>query len=136
MKLRTFNQTNSKSHTTGILTVRVSEKTGLFSFSKAASELLGLMDGDGILVSQDEDSPAAFFIHKSTDPEAFMVRIKKSSSAFAFNCTSLAILLLDKGVGKKHLVKLNRTESFLVGIGQVMPQVGDLTLYPITPINK
>ncbi|MFZ4705485.1 MAG: hypothetical protein ACOYMF_05700 [Bacteroidales bacterium] len=61
MKLNIFNAENSRSIATGTITLRIGRKSGLFSFSKAASIMIGVSVGDRIVIVQDEDSPVDFF---------------------------------------------------------------------------
>jgi hypothetical protein len=118
MKLKIYNTTNSKISVTGKATIRVNERAGLLTFSKAAAELIGIMEiGSSIEICQDEDSPEDFFVYKSATPEAFSLRIK-GTNAPTFNCTKLATLLLDKGQEKKHTIPQKRAESFMIGSPQ------------------
>ncbi len=94
MKLKIYNTENSKGTNTGKPTVRINKKSGLFSLSKAASELIGIVAGDKIVFVQDEDSPADWFIQKTTDASGFSLRQKGTNDGGAFNCTKLAHAIL------------------------------------------
>ena len=115
MKLKSFNQSNSKNQVTGQASLRINEKGGLFTLGKYASRLIGLSGKSSLEIFQDEDSIEDFFIYVSKSPEAFTLRCKTGTDSYAFNCTKLAKLILDRGIEKNHVVPLNRAESFKIG---------------------
>jgi len=114
MKFKVYNQTNSKNFIVGKPTLSVSERAGVFQFSKAASALIGLSEDQGIQFLQNEESKEDFYVIKETSSDAFKLR-GKAGSSYCFNSVSLATLLLDRGEPKLHSVKLNRTAKFTVG---------------------
>lgn len=93
MKLKVYNQQNSKNSITGKPTVRIHRPSGIMSFSKAACQLIGVASGDKIVIVQDEDEPADFFIHKTNHPDGFTLRAKADNAGASFNCSKIAALL-------------------------------------------
>jgi len=57
-------------------------KKGQCFINKAARELTGLSDNDRVAVSQDQDNPVDWYLHKS--PDGFILRINASGS-MSFN---------------------------------------------------
>lgn len=93
MKLKVFNQHNSKAAKSGERKIHFSKKSGLIGISKTATEELGIKEGDKLLLAQDEENPCDWFLAKTTDDEGFALRLKSGSSAF--NCSSLVSRVLD-----------------------------------------
>ena len=95
MKFKIYNAENSKSATVGgNSTIRVQRNSGLISFSKKASENIGITQGDRIVVVQDEENPENFYIHKTADPKGFLIRFKTADLGASFNCSTLVNLIL------------------------------------------
>jgi hypothetical protein len=117
MKIKIYNTLNSKNIILGKNTLRVNERGGLFSFSKITAETIGIVPKDRILFIQNEEKPEDFYIVKDNEKDGFEVRAKNvaSGSSYSFNSCILATRLLDKGVDVKHVVKLNRSETFIIG---------------------
>ena len=113
MKFKVYNQANTKSTVRGTSILRVSEKAGLFTFSKAAGIVIGMQENDKICIMQDEDCPEDFYVTKNSGDECFKLR-SKGITSFSFNCSMLSTLILDKGKVVDHKVNLNRSENFIV----------------------
>ena len=113
MKFKVYNQTNSRNSVQGKSTLRINERTGLFTFSKAAGEIMEVQDRGRITILQNEESPEDFYICKDPDGDSFELRGKDKS--FSFNSSSLATLILDGGKVIKRAVKLSRNASFSIG---------------------
>lgn len=104
MKLKVFNQTNSKHSVTGRPTLRIHKRGGLLTFSKAAAELMDVKSGDKIVIVQDEESPENFYVHKTSNPDGFTLRGKQGSNKImtdgvSFNCSKLAQMIAPKFIG-------------------------------------
>ena len=89
MKLRTFNATNIQK---GIKNVKpfihMNIVTGVISMNRGACELLGVREGDGVQMHQDEDDPETWFIEKAKK-DGFILRGNGNKTAMMFNCTGL-----------------------------------------------
>ena len=94
MKFKIYNSENSKSATAGNSTIRIQRKSGLISFSKKASENIGITKDDRIIIVQDEENPENFYIHKTADPKGFLIRFKTDDLGASFNCSTLVNLIL------------------------------------------
>jgi hypothetical protein len=95
MKLKIYNQENSKNVISGKALIRIARKSGLITFSKSACEKLGLTLNDKLNICQDEESPLDFYIHKTAHPSGFELRIKApAKTGAAFNCAKLSNLIL------------------------------------------
>jgi hypothetical protein len=61
LELVTFNADNTKSVKSGKPTLSVSYKSGTMSFSRIASETLGIKGGDNIEIHQDKNRPKDWY---------------------------------------------------------------------------
>lgn len=89
MRLKVYNEANSKSVTIGKRTIRFNRKAGLISLSKAATETIGLKGGDKVVIINDEERPNDWYICKTDDENGFAVRAKAETGSADFNCTSV-----------------------------------------------
>jgi hypothetical protein len=117
MKIKIYNTTNSENVMPGRRSLRIKERSGLFSFSKVGSEVIGIAPKDRVVFLQDTDKPEDFYVAKDPSTEGFEVRAKvsNSGSSYSFNSSILATKILDKGVVTNRSVKLNRNERFIIG---------------------
>lgn len=125
MKLKIYNQQNSKISLPSKPTVRVHCPSGIISLSKAACHLIGLRNGDKLIIVQDEDSPEDFFIHKTTHPEGFTVRSKTGEAGATFNSSKIA----------KMLAPGYNAVSFPVSAAQVIDGMSYHLIVTSKPIN-
>lgn len=79
MKLKSFNATNTKAVRYGKPTVNVS-KSGVFNFSKTASELIMLELTPYIEILQDEERPKDWYVKLSTMEKGFSARKYKEGN--------------------------------------------------------
>lgn len=120
MKLKIFNQHNSKAIKSGEQTIHFGKKSGLIGISKSATEFLGLKEGDRLLFAQDEESPEDWFFTVTKEKAGFELRFKNGSAAF--NCSSLVIRVLDSLKIKtsagfyfnKSAQKIDKSEAYLL----------------------
>ena len=96
MKLKEFNTENSKTMRVSEPVVRISTKSGVFSFNGSASELLELATNKVVFV-QDELSLRDWYIKKSNADNAFTLRMdgKSVNVRYDFNSTHLAKRVMD-----------------------------------------
>ena len=118
MKLKEFNQENSRNIMTGRLTVRIYRRTGIFQFSKQAAEVLGLQIGSLVTIHQDEEHPEDFYFHKTSDPKGFILRGKGAElSGLTFNCSKVAVKILDlKKVEKSASFQISKQPMLINGL--------------------
>ena len=121
MKIRIYNTLNCKATNPKKPMMSINERTGLFNFSKACTELIGLTENKNLLFLQDETTVEDFYIVSigKEDPryeEGFKLRTKDGS--FSFNSSILAHRILDHGKEVKHTVPSHRKDSFLIGQAQ------------------
>lgn len=87
MELKEFDLSNCKAVRTGVSSVRIN-KPGTFSFSRRASEILGLKEGERIKILQDKQREKDWYIMKTDSEDGFMVRRtnknNKNPSAWSF----------------------------------------------------
>ena len=96
MKLKEFNQENARKIVTGRSTVRIYRKTGVFQLSKQAAEVIGLQAGSRGTIHQDEEHPEDFYLHKTADPNGFLLRGRGTDlTGLTFNCTKAAVEILE-----------------------------------------
>lgn len=91
MKLKLFNSENTISIRGGgkVPSLSINQKAGLFSLNKEACTLIGLSDGDQIIIHQDEDEEADWYLEK-VEEKGFVLRSKENvSSGLLFNNTAL-----------------------------------------------
>lgn len=93
MKLKTFNAENASLKRSGKPTIRVNRKSGVLSLSTSALELMDLKQGSEIELSQDEDSPADWYIHKSHSGNGFKIKCRLRNAQI--QSTYLARKILD-----------------------------------------
>lgn len=85
MKLKAFVNTRTRPSE---CTMRMSLKTGLFTFTKSAKEKIGIdAEKDKIMFFQDEESPKDWFVCKSK--EGFTVRTGSDDTTLHFNASTL-----------------------------------------------
>lgn len=109
MKLKEFNQENSRNIVKGRSTVRIYRNTGIFQFSKQAAEVIGLQVGSLVTIHQDEENPEDFYIHK-TVANGFILRGNGTElSGLTLNCSMVAALILDSAkVGKSASFQVSK----------------------------
>lgn len=92
MKLKEFTPGNcptSRSYS-GTPTIGINVKTGLFRVSSVAKDIIGLKDGDQVILHQDDEDPINWYIEKVKDG-GFILRQKESTGqALLFNNSTLA----------------------------------------------
>ncbi len=97
MRLKEFNSENTMVARSGSPCIGVNQKTGVFNMNKLATELMGLKNGDGITIHQDEDQPENWYIEKAKT-NGFITREKKDASGgLMFNNTTLARAIAEGG---------------------------------------
>lgn len=131
MKLKEFNLDNAKFQHTGKPSVRVNQKSGVISFSAEAADLIGLKDGVGIFILQDEESTRDWYISVSTHEIAIPVRNKKTGRCF--NSTFLAKMILKSAVKGGSAPLTGNSASFLISKNPVIEN--DIPLYLIITSN-
>ena len=89
MELKIFNKENSSLVKTGEATVRINTTAGLISFSKDATQLLGIAKDSKISFAQDSKNKEDWYIFQDAE-KGFTVRINTDSSGSDFNSTPLA----------------------------------------------
>ncbi|RFM30056.1 hypothetical protein [Deminuibacter soli] len=93
MKLKEFNAENTVPLRGGaavISAVSLNQKTGLFNFSLGAVEQLKLIDGEQIIIYQDEEHPEDWYLEIVHD-NGFVLRKKETvSKGLIFNNTAMA----------------------------------------------
>ena len=124
MKLKIYNSDNTNISHKGKKTIRIHKKGGLFSFSKSAQEMIGIIKGSRIDIAQDEESPRDFYIHKTSDPSGFHIHSKFDNLGATFNSAKLADLILD---GKPY-----KSVSFQIGTEQLFDGIP----YHLIIVNK
>lgn len=93
MKLKEFNVENTipiRGGDQSKPTIGINTKTGLFTFSLAATTLIGLGNGDQIVCHQDEDEQESWYLEKASS-NGFVLRAKGNvTKGLLFNNTALA----------------------------------------------
>lgn len=93
MKMIIYNAANSQTSRPTSASIRIHGRSGAIYFNQKAIDLIGLEERDGIIICQDSDSPADFFIHKSAAPDSFKVTgIDKQKGKIC--CSKIANLIL------------------------------------------
>lgn len=89
MKLRTFNATNIQKGTKNLKPfIYINAVSGVISMNRGACDMLGVREGDGVQMPQDEDDPENWFIEKSKK-DGFILRGNGNKTAMMFNCSGL-----------------------------------------------
>lgn len=92
MKLKSYNEKNSRLTKEGECFMRINLNAGLFSFSRRACTVLGIEDHDRIEIHQDEENPKDWYVEIASEGNGFPVRRKdndKKGNA-TFNCSHIA----------------------------------------------
>jgi len=124
MKLKVYSAENSMNVITGKAMIRINRKAGLFTFSKAAKEMIDLKLNDKVLIAQDEENPTDFYIHETASPSGFPLRAKTDDYGLSFNCSKLANTILPRADIK--------AVSYLVSAGH---NIDGLIYHPIITVN-
>lgn len=127
MKIKIYNEANSKSVMMGKRTIRFNRKAGLISLSKAATETIGLKAGDKVFVINDEERPKDWYVCKTDDENGFTVRTKEDTGSADFNCTSVV----------KHIFETLGIHDAAVGylVAPESEEVDGMELYAIITKN-
>jgi hypothetical protein len=100
MKLKEYNSLNSKSIRIGEPTLRVDQKKGTITLSKASCDMIELQDNDEILFLQDEDKPKDWYISKTQKPGG--IRVRRPNCQYGiFNAHALSVQIM-KEIGIMH----------------------------------
>jgi len=135
MKLKEFNLDNAKFQHTGKPSVRINQKSGVISFSAEAATLIGLKDGTGIVILQDEETSRDWYVVVSEKESAIPVRIKKAGCCF--NSSYLAKLILKSAVKGGTAPLTGNSASFLISRNPVQDTGTDLYLIITSnPLNN
>jgi hypothetical protein len=110
MDLQTYSRQDGKYRYSQKSTIRVST-TGVFILNKKSVIKLGLKNGDKILIKHDNQRPGDWYIKKSSDEFAFVLRASGDHS-LAFNAATIARKLLESiNLKKSTTFRLSTTPT-------------------------
>lgn len=126
MKFKRYNK-HTALRATGVCTISINPRTGLFSLAQLAVERLGISNDPDqptpVEVLQDEENPGDWYLAVGT-PDGFMARRNSQKSSVVFTSKETAVALLEA-------CKLPTNGlSLKMQIG-LPTEVDGLTLYPI-----
>jgi len=120
MKLLEFNAENCPPQREGKPSLQVNQKTGLFTFNKFAIEGLKLKPGQLVVIHQDEEDAANFYV-EIVKERGFLLKDKKAASP----CMSFSSTLLARKIGDAF----EETGSYTFNISVQPTAFGKRTLY-------
>lgn len=115
MKLKTFNAYNMQKGAKNFRPfITLNIKSGVITVNRGAAELMGIKQGDGVQLHQDEDDPESWYIEK-TKNGGFNLRHNKSKTTLMFNNCSLVREIFQSMEYHANKTKISIGEEITVG---------------------